>query len=200
MLQLCAACSRKWNNKSSQLFWLLFSISLVYEYFHVVPSLLTWCGNTSALLSLLAELPPECTLALCTQCGRCWCEEAPLLNGDSHCTVIPPPPQWQHSSSLHSVPLRPPWFSPLSLHPSLPQRKENSGGHMRGVYFWLPLSGQAELPARLCECLNSKIGPEIRFSGSSSGARTLGQTLARTLARMLARMPCSEHLDLTCDL
>lgn len=74
---------------------------------------------------------------------------------------------------------------PCILSPA--SKKESSGGHMRGVHFWLPLSGRAELPAGLCECLNLKMGPEIRFSGSPLGARTLART-------------CSETLDLTCDL
>lgn len=66
------------------------------------------------------------------------------------------------------------------------KRKESSGGHIKGVHFWLPRSGRTELPARLRECLYLKVGPEIRFAGSPSLARTLMRTLGSTLVRSLA--------------
>lgn len=74
---------------------------------------------------------PQYTLAPNTQCGRCWCEKAPLLNSDSQCTIIPPPP-WlqtlltsQRSISPPSFPL---YFSLSIVHPCiLPQQDEKQG-------------------------------------------------------------------------
>lgn len=93
--------------------------------------------STSIFLSLslsffLSESEiPQYTLAPNTQCGRCWCEKAPLLNSDSQCTIIPPPP-WlqtlltsQRSISPPSFPL---YFSLSIVHPCvLPQQDEKQG-------------------------------------------------------------------------
>lgn len=78
---------------------------------------------------------PQYTLALHTQCGRCWCEKAPLLNSDSQCTIIPPPPQLQHSSHSPSPPTTPLYFTECAslsiLYPCILSLQEKLGGHFR---------------------------------------------------------------------
>lgn len=78
---------------------------------------------------------PQYTLAPHTQCGRCWCEKAPLLNSDSQCTIIPPPPQLQHSPHYHSPATIPLYFTEcvsLSVFCScILSLQEKLGGHFR---------------------------------------------------------------------
>lgn len=65
----------------------------------------------SLFLFLSESEAPQYTLAPHTQCGRCWCEKAPLLNSDSQCTIIPPLPRLQHSPHSPSPPTIPLYFT-----------------------------------------------------------------------------------------
>lgn len=94
------------------------------------------CSQCLSLFLFLSESEtPQYTLAPHTRCGRCWCEKAPLLNSDSLCTIIPPPPQLHHSPPSPCTPTTPLYYSEcvsLSiLYPCILSLREKLGGHFR---------------------------------------------------------------------